>query len=44
MSIITHVKTVVITIFTPVMALAQKIEFFAVINVYQKTAGKNIFL
>ena len=41
-SITIPVEIVVIIILPHAMVLAQKVEFFAVINVYQKTAGKNI--
>ena len=43
MSISIPVEKVVIIIQRHAMVLAPKIEFFAVINVYQKTAGKNIY-
>ena len=43
-SITIPVEKVVIIITPHAMVVAPKIEFFAVINVYQKTAGKNISL
>ena len=42
-SITIHVEIIVIIILPHAMVLALKVEFFAVISVYQKTAGKNIF-